>query len=64
MQVEVMYDKLVSHSATGPGLYSTLAPFRILSFDIECQGRKGHFPDAKEDPVIQVRTSCCRFLGL
>lgn len=49
-----MFDKLISHPATGSGLYSTLAPFRILSFDIECQGRKGHFPDAKEDPVIQV----------
>lgn len=31
-----------------------MAPFRILSFDIECAGRKGLFPDAKYDPVIQV----------
>lgn len=32
-----------------------MAPFRILSFDIECAGRKGHFPEATHDPVIQVR---------
>ena len=22
--------------------------------DIECQGRKGHFPEAEKDPVIQI----------
>jgi DNA polymerase delta subunit 1 len=31
-----------------------MAPLRILSFDIECQGRKGHFPEAEYDPVIQI----------
>jgi DNA polymerase delta subunit 1 len=31
-----------------------MAPFRVLSFDIECAGRKGHFPEAKHDPVIQI----------
>lgn len=31
-----------------------MAPFRILSFDIECAGRKGHFPEPTQDPVIQV----------
>ncbi|PON49372.1 DNA-directed DNA polymerase [Parasponia andersonii] len=31
-----------------------MAPFRILSFDIECAGRKGHFPEPSHDPVIQV----------
>ena len=31
-----------------------IAPLRILSFDIECQGRKGHFPEADKDPVIQI----------
>lgn len=36
------------------GEWMVLAPFRILSFDIECAGRKGHFPDPLEDPVIQV----------
>jgi DNA polymerase delta subunit 1 len=28
-----------------------------LSFDIECQGRKGHFPEAEHDPVIQIANS-------
>lgn len=31
-----------------------IAPMRILSFDIECLGRKGHFPEAERDPVIQI----------
>lgn len=25
-----------------------------MSVDIECQGRKGHFPEAEKDPVIQI----------
>ncbi|GER39914.1 DNA polymerase delta catalytic subunit [Striga asiatica] len=36
------------------GEFSKMAPFRILSFDIECAGRKGHFPEPTHDPVIQV----------
>lgn len=31
-----------------------MAPLRILSFDIECAGRKGVFPEADQDPVIQI----------
>lgn len=27
---------------------------RILSYDIECAGRKGIFPEAEHDPVIQI----------
>jgi len=34
-----------------------VAPLRILSFDIECQGRKGYFPEAEHDPVIQIANS-------
>lgn len=33
---------------------SKLAPLRTLSFDIECAGPKGQFPDAQRDPVIQI----------
>eukprot|EP00882_Tetradesmus_deserticola_P034529 GHRQ01039644.1.p1 GENE.GHRQ01039644.1~~GHRQ01039644.1.p1 ORF type:complete len:123 (-),score=24.90 GHRQ01039644.1:57-425(-) len=36
------------------GEWSRIAPLRILSFDIECAGRKGHFPEATQDPVIQI----------
>ncbi|KAH3762960.1 DNA polymerase delta catalytic subunit [Pelomyxa schiedti] len=34
--------------------WAKVAPLRILSFDIECAGRKGLFPDAAHDPVIQI----------
>ncbi|KVH87702.1 hypothetical protein Ccrd_025014 [Cynara cardunculus var. scolymus] len=36
------------------GEFSKMAPFRILSFDIECAGRKGLFPEPTHDPVIQI----------
>ncbi|KAH9310163.1 hypothetical protein KI387_038074 [Taxus chinensis] len=52
MQVDILYSKLISHSPFGD--FSKMAPFRILSFDIECAGRKGHFPEPSQDPVIQV----------
>lgn len=45
---------VVSHAPDGE--WSALAPMRILSFDIECAGRKGVFPEASQDPVIQVAT--------
>lgn len=43
---------MISHAPEGE--WSKIAPLRILSFDIECAGRKGVFPDAKIDPVIQI----------
>ena len=48
---------ILSHSLSfplPPSLSQTIAPLRILSFDIECAGRKGTFPEAKIDPVIQI----------
>lgn len=56
------YSDLISHAAEGE--YSKMAPFRVLSFDIECAGRKGHFPEAKHDPVIQVRCFCYILISL
>ena len=50
--MDCFYNVVVSHETIG--IYSTISPFRVLSFDIECQGRKGHFPDAQFDPVIQI----------
>lgn len=38
-----------------------IAPLRILSFDIECAARPGHFPDAAEDPVIQIASQVTEF---
>jgi DNA polymerase delta subunit 1 len=43
---------LKSHAPQGE--YMKHAPLRILSFDIECAGRKDHFPEAHIDPVIQI----------
>ena len=34
--------------------HSGIAPLRILSFDIEAAGRRGVFPHASIDPVIQI----------
>jgi DNA polymerase delta subunit 1 len=48
----VSYDKVISHAPEGE--WSSIAPLRILSFDIECAGRKGIFPEASIDPVIQI----------
>jgi DNA polymerase delta subunit 1 len=50
--VNVAYDKIISYPAEGSWL--KLSPLRILSFDIECAGREGHFPEPKLDPVIQI----------
>jgi DNA polymerase delta subunit 1 len=38
LEVDVMYDRLVSHAPEG--LRSGMSKFRILSVDIECAGRK------------------------
>ena len=51
--IGLSYTDLVSHVPEGE--FSKMAPFRILSFDIECAGRKGLFPEPIHDPVIQVR---------
>lgn len=52
IEAHVAYNAIVSHPPEGE--WARLAPFRILSIDIECQGRKGHFPEAEKDPVIQI----------
>jgi DNA polymerase delta subunit 1 len=44
----------VTVSLFAAGEWQKIAPFRILSFDIECAGRKGIFPEPEMDPVIQI----------
>lgn len=39
IELDVSYEDIVSHPAEGE--WSKVAPFRVLSFDIECAGRKG-----------------------
>ena len=52
IEIDIKYNRLISHESVGE--YAKIAPFRILSVDIECAGRKGHFPEAESDPVIQI----------
>ena len=52
VEVDVTYNDIVSRPPVGE--WSKIAPLRVLSFDIECQGRKGYFPEAEKDPVIQI----------
>lgn len=52
IEVTVDCNDFISHSIDG--LWQDIAPIRVLSFDIECAGRQGIFPDASIDPVIQI----------
>ncbi|KAJ7089671.1 DNA polymerase family B-domain-containing protein [Mycena belliarum] len=58
IEISVKYDDFISHAPEGD--WSSIAPLRILSFDIECAGRKGIFPEAEEDPVIQIANMVTR----
>lgn len=55
----IHYKDLIAHSNDGEWL--KMAPLRILSFDIECAGRKGVFPEPEEDPVIQIANVVTRY---
>lgn len=58
-QIEVdikNYNDIECHPCEGP--YASIAPLRILSFDIECASEKGSFPRADKDPVIQIANIC------
>lgn len=52
IECTINYKDLISHPSEGEWL--KMAPLRILSFDIECAGRKGIFPEAEHDSVIQI----------
>lgn len=53
LELAISYEDLVAY-AVDDEQWSHLAPLRILSFDIECAGRKGKFPEPSIDPVIQI----------
>lgn len=53
IEVDILFEDIISHP-TDVAEWSVMAPFRILSFDIECMGRRGIFPEASIDPVIQI----------
>jgi DNA polymerase delta subunit 1 len=52
LEMDIAYDDFISHATEG--VYAEIAPLRVLSFDIECAGRKGIFPEPEIDPVIQI----------
>lgn len=52
IEVDITYNDVISRKSEGE--WNKIAPLRVLSVDIECQGRKGHFPEAEKDPVIQI----------
>ena len=49
-ECDIAFDKLIAHPTEGE--HESIAPIRILSFDIECAGRPGAFPDPKEVNVF------------
>ncbi|GAM19158.1 hypothetical protein SAMD00019534_023330 [Acytostelium subglobosum LB1] len=52
IEIDTSLDTLIAHQIQDE--YADIAPFRVLSYDIECAGRKGFFPEPKKDPVIQI----------
>jgi DNA polymerase delta subunit 1 len=56
IEVDCSFEAIQAHEPVGE--YMAIAPLRILSIDIECMGRKGHFPEADKDPVIQIANHC------
>ncbi|KAF2758969.1 DNA polymerase delta catalytic subunit [Pseudovirgaria hyperparasitica] len=59
IEAHVQYRDLIAHPIDGE--WAKMAPLRILSFDIECAGRKGIFPEADQDPVIQIANVVTRY---
>ncbi|PYH98460.1 hypothetical protein BO71DRAFT_480347 [Aspergillus ellipticus CBS 707.79] len=59
IEASVDYRDLVSHPPNGE--WAKMAPLRVLSFDIECAGRKGIFPEPNQDPVIQIANVVTRY---
>lgn len=59
IEAYVHYRDIIAHNNEGE--WARMAPLRILSFDIECAGRKGVFPEANQDPVIQIANVVTRY---
>lgn len=52
LEVDISYNQLIAHQPEGE--WAKVAPFRILSFDIECAGRKGkHSCSFKELDLVK-----------
>ena len=53
-QIEIDVEYRNVNCLAPEGDWQAIAPLRILSFDIECANRKGIFPEAENDRVIQI----------
>ncbi|XP_046862075.1 DNA polymerase delta catalytic subunit-like [Xenia sp. Carnegie-2017] len=58
LEVDIAWDDFISHPCEGE--WQKIAPVRVLSFDIECAGRKGIFPEPEKDQVIQIANMVIR----
>lgn len=60
-QIEAVidYHDMIAHAPNGE--WAKMAPLRVLSFDIECAGRQGIFPEPNVDPVIQIANVVTRY---
>lgn len=58
IELDCSCEDLVSYPAEGD--WGKIAPLRVLSFDLECAGRKGIFPEAEIDPIIQIASTVTR----
>ncbi|ENN82217.1 hypothetical protein YQE_01407, partial [Dendroctonus ponderosae] len=52
VECDVSWADFIAHAPEGD--WADVAQFRIHSFDIECAGRKGIFPEPNIDPIIQI----------
>ncbi|KAK4157215.1 DNA polymerase family B-domain-containing protein [Chaetomidium leptoderma] len=59
IEAQISYRDLIAHKPVGE--WSKMAPLRILSFDIECAGRKGIFPEPHHDSVIQIANAVTKY---
>jgi DNA polymerase delta subunit 1 len=59
-EYDIVYTNIISHDPSFSERFARLAKLKVLSFDIECMGRRGFFPDATKDPVIQIANHVTR----
>ncbi|KAF5289112.1 hypothetical protein FQA39_LY15214 [Lamprigera yunnana] len=52
IECDVFWKDFIAHAPENK--WAKVAPYKLHSFDIECAGRKGIFPEANIDPVIQI----------
>lgn len=60
LEVDIAWDEFIAHAPEGE--WSKIAPFRILSFDIECAGREGNCSFCFSFIMsINIVNFCCRY---